>query len=76
MHEITEENSMVYYCKGCRKTVQPLELRAQVTAMCMVKACTFCGEVKIVNVYSFSAVFIPLDESGAAKVTYVEREGV
>ncbi len=76
MHEITEENSMVYYCKDCRKTVQPLELREQATAMLMLRACTFCGEVKIVDVYSFSAVFIPLDENGAAKETYVEREGV
>jgi hypothetical protein len=42
----------------------------------MVKACTFCGEVKIVNVYSSNAVFIPLDKNEVAKETYMEREGV
>jgi len=42
----------------------------------MVRDCTFCGEKKLVNVFETEAIYIPLDEHGVVKDTYVEREGV
>lgn len=75
MHEITDDNSVVYYCDSCRRESM-LAYSKNVTALCMIRNCTFCGKKKLVNVYKSKAIFIPLDEHGVAKDTYVEREGV
>ena len=76
IYEITEDNSVLYYCDDCRLACMHGGLREHVTAECMVRDCTFCGKKKLVNVYKNKAVFIPLDEHGVVKDAYVEREGV
>jgi hypothetical protein len=78
MYEITEENSVIYYCDSCRLACMHGKLREHATALCIVNTCTFCAEKKLVNVYKYGnkTVFIPLDEHGVAKDTHVEREGV
>jgi hypothetical protein len=73
-YEITKENSVVYSCEKCRK--ECIYDRLHASAKCMIKACTFCGEIKLVNVYEDGATFIQIDKDGIAMDTYVEREGV
>ena len=76
VHEITAANSVVHYCDSCRLACMHSSLKRHVTAKCMVRDCTFCGEKKLVNVFETEAIYIPLDEHGVVKDTYVEREGV
>lgn len=76
MYEITEYNSVIYYCEDCRQEAIFSGLGKHATALCMVRECTFCGEKKLVNVYKDKAVFIPLSDNGVPSYVYVEREGV
>lgn len=76
MYEINDYNSTIYYCDDCRKACFQSELKNFATAEFRIRKCTFCNKVKLVNVYNSKSRIILLDESGRAKETYVEREGV
>ena len=78
VYEITEDNATVFYCGQCREDVFRGSARNQASALCFHRQCTYCEEVKVVNVLSHAVTHLPvyLNEDGTPKVTYQEREGV